>query len=285
MHSTSRGHTALLTGTALVAFAGNSILCRLALRDGEIDPWSFTSIRLASGALLLLLFLRVSKRNPTSPRPVAWKPTAAATLFVYVFTFSLAYVSLDAGTGSLLLFGTVQITMVIAGLYSGERPTPLNMVGTLTAASGVAWLVWPGVSAPDPVGAALMITAGIAWGSYSLLGRGATQPTVTTARNFALATPIAMLAMACSSQQLSITINGAWLAIASGAITSGLGYALWYMALPNHSATRAAALQLSVPIIAAVGGVAFLGEAASARLLAASSLTISGVAAATLSRR
>ena len=257
----------------------------MALQNEAIDPWSFTGIRLASGTLLLLLFLRASKRNSTSLQPMAWKPTAAATLFVYVFTFSLAYVSLDAGTGSLLLFGTVQITMVIAGLHSGERPTPLNVVGMLTAASGVAWLVWPGVSAPDPAGAALMITAGIAWGSYSLLGRGATQPTVTTARNFALATPIAMLAMTCSPQPLSITIRGAWLAIASGAITSGLGYALWYMALPSHSATRAAALQLSVPIIAAIGGVAFLGEAASTRLLAASSLTIGGIAAATLSRR
>ena len=269
----------------MLAFAGNSILCRLALRQEAIDPWSFTSIRLASGALLLLLFLRVTKQASTPPRPKTWKPIAATALFTYVLTFSLAYVSLDAGTGSLLLFGTVQITMVIAGLYSGERPTPLNVVGMLTAASGVAWLVWPGVTAPDPTSAALMVIAGIAWGSYSLLGRGATQPTATTARNFALATPIAMLALACSSQQLSITTNGAWLAIASGAITSGLGYAFWYMALPSHSATRAAALQLTVPLIAALGGVTFLDEAASTRLLAAASLTIGGVAAATLSRR
>lgn len=269
----------------MLAFAGNSILCRFALSQEAIDPWSFTSIRLASGALLLFLFLRANTRNATRLRSTSWKPLAAVTLFTYVLAFSLAYVSLDASTGSLLLFGTVQITMVIAGLHSGERLAPLNVAGMLTAASGVAWLLWPGVSAPNPIGAALMVTAGIAWGSYSLMGRGGSQPIATTAHNFALATPMAILAMTCSSQQLSITTSGAWLAIASGALTSGLGYALWYMALPSHSATKAAALQLSVPIIAAVGGVAFLDEAASTRLLTASSLTIGGVAAATLTRK
>ena len=200
-------------------------------------------------------------------------------------TFSLAYVSLETGTGALLLFGTVQITMVAAGLHAGERPGPLTIVGMLTAAGGVAWLVWPGVSAPNPTGAALMVAAGIAWGIYSLMGRGATQPAVTTARNFALATPIALLAMMSSSQHLSITTTGALLAAISGALTSGLGYVVWYMALPSHSATSAAVVQLSVPLIAAISGVLFLGEATSTRLLAASSLTIGGVAVAILSRK
>ena len=278
--------TVLLTVAALLAFAGNSILCRLALRSEAIDPWSFTAIRLVSGALLLLpLVWRRAPINTVSASQRPGSALAAGALFVYAAAFSLAYVSLDAGTGALLLLGMVQITMIVAGLRSGERPSAQATLGMLLAVAGVVWLVLPGVRAPDPFGALLMAIAGVAWGIYSLLGRVTTQPSHATARNFLFAAPAAAFVMVSGLIQVSATTEGIWLAIASGAITSGIGYVIWYMALPGHSATSAAVVQLSVPVLAAAGGVSLLGEPTSMRLLAASALTIGGVATTVLSRK
>jgi drug/metabolite transporter (DMT)-like permease len=275
--------TVLLTVVALLAFAGNSMLCRLALRDHSIDPWSFTAIRLASGAILLLPLLW--PRTPSNPKAEPGPPWAAAALLVYALAFSLAYVSLDTGTGALLLFGTVQITMIAVGVRNGERPTTIAAAGMLLAILGVVWLVLPGVQAPDALGALLMTIAGIAWGTYSLLGRGATEPSRATARNFALAAPVAGLAMAVAFTQTAMSAEGIWLAIAAGVVTSGIGYVIWYMALPGLSATSAAIVQLSVPMLAAFGGITLLGEQASTRLLAATAMTLAGVAMAVLSRK
>ena len=273
--------TVLLTAATLIAFAANSILCRLALRGEATDPLSFTALRLASGALVLLPFLRV----PAGAAPSRWSPASAVALFAYALGFSLAYVWLDAGTGALLLFGAVQVTMIGAGLRAGERPTALRALGILAAIVGVVVLVAPGVSAPEPIGAALMAGAGVAWGIYSLLGRGVPAPTRATARNFLLAAPLGLLALLARPSTLSVTTEGALLAVTSGAVTSGLGYVVWYAALRGHSATSAAVVQLSVPVLAALGGVAFLSEEATPRLFAAGALTLGGVLVAVLARR
>lgn len=265
--------TALLTGLALLAFAGNSLLCRLALSRGAIDPLSFTALRLASGALALLPFL-----GAPGPRP--WNPRAALALFAYALGFSLAYVSIDAGTGALLLFGLVQITMIGVGIAQGERPTLLRGAGIAAASAGVIWLVAPGARAPDPRGALLMAGAGVAWGLYSLLGRGVTGPRAATACNFVLAAPLALALLALNPSRPSLTTYGALLAVASGAITSGLGYVLWYAALRGHSATSAAVVQLAVPMLAAAGGVVLLGEPPTGRLAGSAALTLGGVALA-----
>lgn len=269
--------TVALTVVTLAAFAGNSILCRLALRTGAIDPLSFTAVRLASGALVLAPFLRAG------PRP--WSPRAAAALFAYALAFSLAYVWLDAGTGALLLFGAVQITMIGAGLWQGERPGALRTLGILAAIAGVVLLVAPGVSAPSPRGALLMTAAGLAWGVYSLLGRGARVPTRATACNFALAAPAALVVLGLGASTVTVTAQGALLAVVSGALTSGLGYVLWYAALPGHSATSAAVVQLAVPVIAALGGVVLLDERPTTRLFGAGALTVGGVLVAVLAAR
>lgn len=275
--------TTALTVAALVAFAGNSILCRLALRPGAggqsaIDPVGFTALRLASGALVLLpVLVRGAGRR--------WSPAAAAALLTYALAFSLAYVSLDAGTGALLLFGLVQVTMIAAGLSAGERPSPLRTAGIAAAVLGVVLLVAPGISAPDPAGAVLMAVGGVAWGVYSLLGRGVADPTAATAANFALAAPAALLVLAARLEASAVTARGALLAVASGALTSGLGYAVWYRALRGHSATSAAVVQLAVPVLAAAGGVALLGEEPTPRLAGAGGLTLAGVALAVLARR
>lgn len=282
MASPSFGRTLVLTLLTLVAFAGNSILCRLALQDGAIDPVAFAALRLASGALVLAPFLRRGAEAPSGrPSSVA----ASTALFVYALGFSLAYVTLEAGTGALLLFGAVQVTMIGAALRQGERPTPLRTFGIALALLGLVLLVLPGVSAPNPRGALLMSVAGIAWGVYSLLGRRAAAPTTATAWNFLLAVPPAAFFMLAASSSVSISGSGALLAIASGAITSGLGYVLWYAALPGHSATSASVVQLAVPVLAALGGVAVLGEQPGARLLGAGSLTLGGVSLAVIARR
>ncbi len=272
--------TVALTALTLLAFAANSILCRLALREQAIDPVAFTAVRLASGALALLPFLLAA---PGGSGP--WSPAAAGALFAYALAFSVSYLWLDAGTGALLLFGAVQVTMIGAGLRGGERPTPLRAVGIVAAVVGVVVLVLPGVSAPRPLGAALMSAAGVEWGIYSLLGRGATAPTRSTACNFLLAAPAGLVAVLIASGQVFATTRGVALAALSGAVTSGMGYVIWYEALRGHSATSAAVVQLAVPVIAALGGVAFLGERPSPRLFAAGALTLGGVLVAVLARR
>ena len=279
MGATPRGPaaTAALTAVALVAFAANSILCRLALREGAIDAPAFTALRLASGALVLLPFLRARG----APEP--WSPRAALALAVYALGFSFSYLWLDAGVGALLLFGAVQGTMIGAGLAGGERPGPLRVAGIALAAAGVVVLVRPGGAAPQPLGALLMVAAGVGWGAYSLLGRGTLAPTRATARNFVLAAPIGLGLWALLPGEAP-SAEGVALAVASGALTSGLGYVVWYAALRGHSATSAAVVQLLVPLLAALTGTLLLDEAAGPRLWTSAALTLGGVALAVLAR-
>lgn len=264
----------ILTAIAMIAFAANSVLCRLALEGHHIDAASFTSIRLAAGAIALLGILLVRRSTFVIHRP-NWK--TVGSLFAYMACFSFSYRYLDAGTGALILFGAVQLTMIGAALFAGERLSLMVSLGLVIAVGGLVVLLFPGVSVPNPVGAVLMGIAGMAWGFYSLGGRGAVDPTATTATNFLYALPLTLVLSILSFGSASLEPYGIALAIASGAITSGMGYVIWYAALPLLSATRAASVQLSVPAIAAVGGVLFLGEPISLRLVIATILLISGI--------
>jgi drug/metabolite transporter (DMT)-like permease len=263
-----------LTALAMLAFAGNSILCRLALKTTAIDPASFTCARLASGALVLWLIVRLrgGRHEPAGSWPSAF------WLFAYAAGFSFAYVTLTAATGALLLFGAVQVTMIGFGLWKGERLRALQLAGLAIAFAGLAGLLAPGLSAPPVLGAALMLAAGFSWGMYSLRGRGAGDPTRVTAGNFLRAVPFAMLVSLAFVPRASIDAAGLLYAVASGAIASGLGYAVWYTALRGLKATTAATVQLSVPAIAALGGVALLGEPLTLRLVLASVAILGGVA-------
>ena len=274
--------TALLTGLAMIAFAANSLLCRLALQPpAQIDPASFSSVRLVSGALTLALIVRFKPGRPAAPH-ADWP--AAAMLFAYVALFSFAYLTLNAATGALVLFGAVQLTMFSAGLWGGERFAPLGWLGLALAVGGLVYLVSPGLAAPPLAGAALMAGAGIAWGVYSLRGRGVADPLAATAGNFARAAPFALAASVALLAQVHADRSGIALAVASGAVTSGIGYVIWYAALPGLSAMRAATVQLSVPPIAAVGGVIVLSEAITARLALASVAILGGIALVLTSR-
>ncbi|MEO6609711.1 MAG: DMT family transporter [Aestuariivirga sp.] len=265
--------TLTLTSLAMLAFAGNSILCRLALKTTAIDAASFTSFRLLSAAASLWLILAISKK--TTNIQGNW-PSALA-LFVYAAGFSFAYINLKAGTGALLLFGSVQTSMISYGLWRGERFNVLQVGGFLLAILGLVVLVLPGLSAPPLSSSALMILAGGAWGIYSLRGRGSGDPTMMTAGNFIRTLPMAaVLSLVCWSQ-MQLDTKGTLLAVASGAITSGIGYAIWYSALPALKATQAATVQLSVPVIAAVGGIILLGESLSIRLFLASLTILAGI--------
>lgn len=267
----------------MLAFAANSILCRLALARRGIDPASFGSLRLVSGAITLALVTRL--RATPSPSHSSGNWFAAAMLFAYVAFFSFAYTSLSAGTGALILFGAVQITMLVVGWRSGESFGRLGWLGFVFAAAGLVALVAPGVSAPAPLGALLMAVAGVAWGAYSLLGRGVADPLAATAGNFLRAAPMALLLSLVLALHAQADVYGALLAVASGAITSGLGYVIWYAALPGLGALRAATVQLSVPLIAALGGVLVLSEPLSVRLVAAGTAILGGIALVLLGRR
>jgi drug/metabolite transporter (DMT)-like permease len=273
--------TTLLTTLALLAFAGNSILCRMALGSQAISPAGFTAVRLGAGAAGL--WLLVALRTGVVPKH-AGQWTSAAALFAYAAAFSFAYVSLGAGTGALILFGAVQLTMIVAGLRAGERPVTAEWVGLGLAVSGLVVLVFPGLTAPAPAGAALMAAAGVAWGVYSLRGRGSTEALRNTAGNFLLTVPMAVLMLAVAGGTAGWSARGVLLAATSGALASGVGYAIWYAALPSLTATRAALVQLLVPVIAAAGGVALLGEAVPLRLPVAATLVLGGVALAVTSR-
>ena len=248
-----------------------------------MDPLSFTAIRLLSGALVLLTIARVRSpgRTPDTHRP---RYSGPLYLLLYALPFSLAYTRLETGTGALLLFGAVQLTMISVGILRGERPRPLEVVGILGAAFGVVVLVAPGVRAPSPLGAALMIVAGVGWGLYSLAGKNAASPLRETARNFLWAAIVAVPLTAAFWSSLRAGPTGAALATASGAIASGLGYSVWFAALAYLSATRAALVQLAVPVLAAFLGVSFLGEAWTPRLLLASTLILGSIALGTLQR-
>ncbi len=259
----------------MLAFAANSLLCRLALGQGTIDAASFTTARVISGAVTLALIVML-RRRPRADTGVDWR--AAAMLFVYMVFFSFAYLSLSAGTGALILFGAVQLTMFISALRQGEAFPPVAWGGLVLAIVGLIYLVSPGVTAPDPLGAVLMGVAGVAWGFYSLLGRAATDPLAATARNFLYCVPPVLVVSLVFIGDFHGSGAGLALAIASGAIASGCGYVVWYAALPGLSATRAATVQLSVPVIAAFGGVLLLSEAITWRLMLASAATLGGVA-------
>lgn len=267
--------TIALTAVAMLAFAANSLLCRLALQRQGIDPASFGSIRLVSGAITLLLVVQLRSRPPSAAR-ADW--LAAAMLFAYVAFFSFAYLSLSAGTGALILFGAVQLTMLGAGLGSGERFGPIAWLGFLLAVGGLVYLVLPGVAAPPLLGAVMMAVAGVAWGVYSLRGRGVADPLAATSRNFLRAVPLALALSVIFVARAHADATGIALAVASGALTSGLGYVVWYAALARLSAMQAATVQLSVPLLAAFGGVLLLSEAITPRLAAASVAILGGIA-------
>ena len=273
--------TLLLTAVAMLAFAANSLLCRLALQHASIDPASFGSVRLVSGALVLAAIVRL-RAGATAAARTDW--LAATMLWAYVAGFSFAYVTLAAGTGALILFGAVQLTMFSVGLYRGERFSAAAWAGLALAVGGLVYLVSPGVAAPKPLGAALMAGAGIAWGIYSLRGRGAGEPVSATGGNFLRAAPMALALSLVFVGSAHASGEGVALAIASGALTSGLGYVVWYAALPRLTALRAATVQLSVPPIAAAGGVLLLGEVMSLRLVLASAAILGGITLVLFSR-
>jgi drug/metabolite transporter (DMT)-like permease len=253
-----------LTTATMIAFAANSLLCRAALRGGAIDAASFTAIRLASGALVLVAITRLRGSEPGrvgEPARGAGSWGSALALAAYAVAFSYAYLRIGASTGALLLFGSVQLTMITGALLRGEHPTLRQWIGFAVAAAGLFAINLPGLDPPPAGGAALMLGSGVAWGIYSLRGRGAARPLATTAGNFARSVPIAaVLAVIALATSAHVTERGLVLAIASGGVASGLGYCLWYAVLPALGAARAAFVQLSVPAIAAAGAVALLDE-------------------------
>lgn len=261
------------TALAMLAFAANSLLCRLALKHTSIDAASFTTVRIVSGALLLWLLMQT--RATKHGKQGSWR--SAAALFIYVAAFSFAYLSLSAGTGALLLFGAVQVTMILAGFIVGERMSRIQSVGFIAALAGLVILVLPGVQAPTPVGLALMLLSGIAWGMYSLFGRGVADAASATAGNFLRAVPMAIGLSLLTLPWLRLDANGVLYAVMSGALASGLGYVLWYRVLREMSAITASTVQLSAPVIAAVGGVILLDEVLTLNLLIASALILGGI--------
>jgi drug/metabolite transporter (DMT)-like permease len=265
----------VLTIAAMLAFTANSLLCRLALGQELIDAASFTTVRVVSGAVTLSLIM-LPRWRTHGRSSVNW--LSATMLFTYMAFFSFAYLSLSAGTGALILFGAVQLTMFIVALREGEHFALLSWAGFTLAILGLVYLVSPGVTAPDPLGAILMAVAGIAWGFYSLLGRGVADPLEATANNFIFSVPLVIIVSLLFIGDFNSSSSGLVLAVASGAIASALGYAIWYAALCGLTATRAATVQLSVPVIAAFGGVVLLSEQITLRLLLASVATLSGVA-------
>ncbi len=269
-----------LTLLAMIAFAGNSLLCRAALKHTSIDAASFTTIRLISGALILWLLVRMGRAAHTGEGN--W--LSAFALFVYAAGFSFAYVSLPAATGALLLFGAVQATMIGHGIWKGERLLKRQIAGLMLAFGGLVGLLLPGLSAPPLYGSLLMLGAGAAWGVYSLRGKGAGDPTRVTAGNFLRATPIAAALSVLMFNGNSVDHAGSWYAVSSGALASGIGYAIWYTALPALKAPTAATVQLSVPVIAALGGIVFLGEPMTLRLVLASVAILGGIALVILER-
>jgi drug/metabolite transporter (DMT)-like permease len=270
-----------LTSLTMIAFAGNSLLCRAALKHTSIDAASFTAIRLISGTMMLWLIVRV--RSSTHTGGGNW--LSAFALFAYAAGFSFAYVGLPASTGALLLFSAVQATMIGYGLWAGERFRRLQLVGLMLACGGLVGLLLPGLSAPPLSGSLLMLGAGIAWGVYSLRGKGAGDPTSVTAGNFLRAVPFTAALSVVMLHKTSLDHAGFWYAVSSGALASGIGYTVWYTALPALKATNAATVQLSVPVIAGLGGIVFLGEPLTLRLVLASAAILGGIALVILEKQ
>jgi drug/metabolite transporter (DMT)-like permease len=299
--------TLLFTALALLAFAANSLMCRLALGGGSIDPASFTTIRLVAGATMLAVIGVVRAEAggalPKQDAPLQGAPNRAAlpgaagqagafhgswipaiALFLYAITFSLAYVSLPVATGALILFGAVQTTMLAAAIRSGERPAPLEWGGLVVGVAGLVYLVSPGLTAPSIMGAMMMAASGVAWGWYSLLGRRSVDPVRDTTVNFVRSVPFTTLVSVLAVGGWQVSATGAAFAAISGSITSGLGYVVWYAALPRLSATRAATVQLATPVITATGGVIFLSERISPRLAVSAVLILGGISLAVFGR-
>jgi drug/metabolite transporter (DMT)-like permease len=280
----------VFTAFALIAFAANSVLNRLALGGNTIDAGSYIGIRLASGALTLLLLNGIDKRDFKFLKNIyldffGKNFLPAFYLFAYGVAFSFAYRSLSSGTGAFILFGTVQTTMLSTALLKGERPYISEWIGLSVAIMGLVYLVFPGLSAPDPLGAFLMIIAGITWGFYTLKGRGVKDPLESTALNFIISVPMVLALNAFTFSNSHVTTEGCVYALISGALTSGVGYAIWYAALRGLTTTQAAFLQLFVPVIAALGGILFLSENITTRLIGAGMLIIGGVVLALMGKR
>ena len=280
MTSTTPLRIFALTALAMIAFAANSILARLALTGGDIGPWSFTAIRFISGAMCLALIIGPMK----TLRQGSWN--AAFALLLYGIFFSYAYLLLSAGTGALILFAVVQITMIGGGLLAGERLRALQWLGLALAMGGLVYLMLPSVAPPSPIGAIMMSLSGLGWGLYSLMGRGKGNPTALTAGNFlraAIICAVITLPVLLILPEAAIGPKGLGLGLLSGIMTSGIGYVIWYMALKHLTATRAGIAQLTVPFIAAIGGMLFIAEPFTLRFFIAMCLTLLGVALATLS--
>ncbi len=277
--------TFVYTVLALIAFAANSILCRMALKDYAIDASSFTVVRLLSGAAMFVILLRFSSKKSTvlpAKKNSSW--WAASMLFLYAITFSYAYGSLDTGTGALVLFGAVQLTMVFASIYTGNKLHLPEYFGVTISFLGLVYLVYPTITTPSIWGFLLMATSGVAWGLYSLAGRGSVNPLRDTAVNFKRTIPFAILLAFATIQTANLTLEGFLLAILSGAAASAIGYTIWYIALAGLSTTEAAVVQLSVPVIAAIGGTLFISELVTPRLVVASVLVLGGILSVVLGR-
>ncbi|MBA6232701.1 MULTISPECIES: DMT family transporter [unclassified Colwellia] len=269
---------------ALLAFAANSVLCRLALGENAIDATSFTVIRLLSGIVILILVMQLtSKSNEKKPTTKgSW--LAASMLFIYAIAFSFGYVSLDTGTGALILFGAVQITMIMVNVISGNKLHFTEWTGLVIAFTGFVYLIIPSLVTPSFVGFILMAISGIAWGLYTLLGRTSTNPLSDTAYNFLRTSPFILILVIFGLDNVHITSIGILFAILSGAIASGIGYFVWYIALRGLSVTQAAVVQLFVPVIAGVGGVIFTNELITHRLIESSALVLGGILMVILGR-
>jgi len=273
---------ALCTTLALLAFAGNSILCRLALGDGAIDAASFTGIRLLSGIIVLAVILKITPTSGVSTSRGSWK--ASFMLFVYAITFSFAYISLETGVGALILFGSVQITMILVGLFSGNKLHYSEWLGVIVAFSGFVYLVLPDLTTPSLIGFILMSVAGVAWGFYTLAGKGTKNPLSDTAYNFIRTLPLVLILTAITFQYAVLSQKGILLAVLSGGIASGVGYTIWYIALGGLSTIQAAVLQLLVPVIATIGGVFFANEIFTLRLALSSLMVLGGIMAMIIGR-
>ena len=278
--------TILFTGLALIAFAANSVLCRLALGESAIDASTFTIVRLLAGAIVLTVIMRISKiksnSNTNSSTKGSWP--ASIALFIYGLTFSFAYVTLDTATGALILFGSVQITMILMSIFSGNRLHISEWFGMAIAFTGFVYLILPGVTTPSVIGFLLMTVSGIAWGIYTLKGRGSKNPIMDTAFNFLRTMPFVIILAIVTFKYAHYSSEGILLAVLSGSIASGIGYMIWYSALSGLSVTQAAVLQLLVPVIAAVGGIIFVSESISFRLTVSSAMILGGILMVVLGR-
>ena len=272
----------ILPSLALIAFAANSVLCRLALGEHAIDASNFTVIRLLSGVIVLLAIIKLRRNKTGSPTKGSW--LASFMLFLYAITFSFAYITLDTGTGALILFGSVQITMILLSLLSGTRLHSTEWAGVAVAFTGFVYLILPGVTTPSAIGFLLMTMAGIAWGIYTLMGRDSKSPLMDTAYNFFRTVPVVVILALVAMKNANFSSEGILLAAISGGITSGIGYTIWYIALGGLSATQAAVLQLLVPVIAALGGIIFVSEIVTVRLMVSAAMILGGILLVVLGR-